>query len=170
MFAQPVECTITVDCSSHMITFVAMPSLSIVTHMLHINTESTPMKRQQCIPFELLTYMSLSFTLLSTTCIATVHSLSVAGLHRSLSTVIISQFDGDCNFTIFLHFHIKSPIFLSYFNQIWIKVSNKKFQEKLSNGSQVDTCRWMDRHVKANRHFSVLMQTCLKIKIRNKSA
>jgi hypothetical protein len=46
--------------------------------------------------------------------------------------------------------------------QILIKVSNIKFQEKPSNGSQADKCGWTDRHAKANRHFPLLMQTRLK--------
>jgi hypothetical protein len=69
---------------------------------------------------------------------------------------------------MYLGLHVKSPLHLSPFNQIWSfltdfhEVSNIKFHANLSSRSRVDTHRRMDRwtDMKLKRAF-VTMQTCL---------
>lgn len=96
-----------------------------------INIKDIAMEIQQCDPFALLCY-------------------------KSLSTMLLLWFYVTGNNQTYLVVHVMCPIFLSDFNQIWtflivfIKVLNIKFHGNSSNGSQADTWGQMDRHDEAN--------------------
>ena len=51
---------------------------------------------------------------------------------------------------------------LWFSQQIFTEVSNIKFQKNPSSGGWTDTCRQMDTHVKASRHFSCIRESALK--------
>ena len=73
----------------------------------------------------------------------------------------------------YLDFQVKNPKFLPDYNQIWTfstyfrEVPNIKFHENLLSSSHLDTCRQTDGrtggHEEANRRFSRLMRTRLKM-------
>jgi len=59
--------------------------------------------------------------------------------------------------------HVKYPLFLSDFNEMWIlkKCSNTNFYVNMSGGSRVVPCGRTDRHDEADSRFSQFLRTHL---------